>query len=213
VVVGLVLAPPAAAHPFGPPQQVEIEATGQVVEVRWSAEEDDLTALALHLGALDSARSFVYQDGDLVSEESDESVAQTLAKAPMLERYLLGHVVVTQHGQRCRGELRSAESLDGRGAALHFRCTALVDRVKVFVSTLTDVHPDYRTVATSPTGQRTMYSRHSLRHDWYFAAGDDRRQDTVTGGTVALASGVGGFCAALALLARRRHRDRVGGAA
>ncbi|OLT25456.1 hypothetical protein BJF79_12865 [Actinomadura sp. CNU-125] len=69
------LASPARAHPFGDPQTLEVSAEGSTVHVRWRAADDDLTALALSLRVLRAKRTYVYRDGALVPEESDESDA------------------------------------------------------------------------------------------------------------------------------------------
>lgn len=206
----VLTAAPAAAHPFGPPQTAQISGHGQRVEVRWSASGDDLTALGLHLGVLGEERTFVYQDGALVPEESDPGDAELLAEAPQLVDYLLEHVGVTQGGAACTGEVTDTDDVESAGVGLVFDCAGAVDDVEVTISTLTDVHPAYRTLATGPDGQRAAYTQESPRHGWQL--GGDTTETTPMDGAVvplAVATVVAAGAGLGWAIARRRTIRRV----
>ena len=164
VVIGLaVLVPqPAQAHPFGDPQTVEVEQTEDgAVRVTWRAGgADDLTLLAVELGALPAAR--VMMDGAVWYEDGD---ADALAASPAFTDYLLDRITVASGRTRCRGEVVDLELL-GNGATLAFTCAEPVDAATVDVTTLLDLHPAYRTLATGPDGQRAVYDEKHTTHDW-----------------------------------------------
>ncbi|MEO9325468.1 hypothetical protein ABFT23_18390 [Nocardioides sp. C4-1] len=160
--LGLVLAPLASAHPFGDPQTVEVTVDDGDVRLRWQVGgTDDLTALALALGLLPQDR--VYLDGATIYEDGDGDL---LAASPRLSEYLLDRVDVRAGGTDCDGELLPVTDLAADGAVLSFACGALADEAVVAVRTLTDLHPDYRTLATGPGGQRAVYDDDNPEHTW-----------------------------------------------
>ncbi|GGV10420.1 hypothetical protein GCM10010182_33070 [Actinomadura cremea] len=162
----LVPASPARAHPFGDPQTLEVSAEGSTVHARWRAASDDLTALALALRVLRAKRTYVYRDGALVPEESDESDAVTLAKSAKLGAYLVENIRVESGGTACPGRLASAADLARDGARLEFDCPAAVASAEVTVRTLLDLHPAYRTLASGDGGERHIYSETAPTHTW-----------------------------------------------
>lgn len=168
LVLAIVAAPAAHSHPFGDPQTAELDAEGDVVRLRWTASPDDLTALALSLQVLKERRTYVYDRGVLVPEESDESDAVVLAGAPEFEAYLLDRVSVTQAGTDCAGVLADVDDLVSDGALVTFTCPAPVADVEVGVETLTDLHEAYRTLATASDGERATYSSTAPTHTWSF---------------------------------------------
>lgn len=158
----------ASAHPFGDPQTLDLRAEGGAVEVRWKAAGDDLTALALDLRVLAEKRTFVYEDGALVPGESDASDAAELAAAPEFGAYLLTHIKVRSGGADCAGRLVSAGNLAEDGALLSFACPSEgpVTAAEVTVTTLTDLHESYRTLARSEGGERHVYTRTAATRTW-----------------------------------------------
>lgn len=151
-------APPAAAHPFGDPQTLEIEPAADGVSVRWQAAADDLTSLALRLDVLDGPRSYVYRDGAMVPQKSEDADAERLAQAPELEAYLLSRIEVLAGETACTGALAPVEDLPADGALLKFSCPDSPGEVEVRARMLTDLHAAYRTLATGPAGQTHIYS-------------------------------------------------------
>jgi len=199
---------PASAHPLGVPQTLHLSADGSRVTARWSAAPNDLTALGLQVGALGAPRQFVYDRGVLVPDESDPADAAVLAESDELKGYLLDRIRVHQGRSSCRGSVGSTTDLLGRVARLDFNCPDEVDRVRVVVTTLTDVHPDYRTAAASGSGQRAIYTDERPAHTW--ALGEDSRQAGPFGPSPRLVLAVPVALAAAWLgvfLVRRRHRD------
>ncbi|MEV5825696.1 hypothetical protein AB0L25_08965 [Spirillospora sp. NPDC052242] len=162
----VLLASPARAHPFGDPQTLEVSADGATVHARWRAAADDLTALALALRVLKVKRTYVYKDGALVPEESDESDAVTLGKSARLGEYLLKNIQVKSDGTACPGRLVSAADLVRDGARLEFDCPRAVASAEVTVRTLLDLHPAYRTLASGDGGERHTYAESSPTHTW-----------------------------------------------
>lgn len=159
----------AQAHPFGDPQTVEVSGTGErnEVRVRWRAGgADDLTLLAVELGALPAER--VMLDGAVWYEDGD---ADALAASPAFGDYLLDRITVTAGRSRCRGAVSDLD-LVGTGATLTFSCPGPTDVATVEVRTLLDLHPAYRTLATGPEGQRAVYDARSTSHDWSLTGGD-----------------------------------------
>ncbi|WP_211348910.1 hypothetical protein [Nocardioides litoris] len=202
-------APPAAAHPFGDPQTVEVAGTGDgEVRVRWRAGAgDDLTALAQHLGLLPAER--VLLDGAVLTEPGD---ADLLAGSDALSGYLLGHVRVTADGRGCPGRTAPVADLAVDGVDLLFACGtgAPVGAAEVEVTTLTDLHPAYRTLATGPDGQRAAYDAGHPVHAFALADGTGGGTRSSAAGAALQMGGVLGLAGAAgvggAFWVRRRGR-------
>ena len=158
-----------AAHPFGDPQTLEVGRDGSdpsVVHVNWKVgAADDLTLLGIHLEVLPEDR--VMLDGAISYDAAD---AALVAESPEVADYALDHVVVSAGGQECEGAVDAIGDLTTEGADLTFTCAGPVDGVSVEVTTLTDLHPAYRTLATGPDGQHAVYGSDSTTHDWVLPA-------------------------------------------
>ncbi|MBY8872355.1 hypothetical protein K7640_10940 [Micromonospora sp. PLK6-60] len=167
VVAGLVPAP-ASAHPFGAPQQIEVAGQGdRGVRVRWLAGgTDDLTLLGIALGVLPEDR--VMLDGAVSYRASD---AEAVAGAPEFARYLTERIAVVQDGRPCPGRARVGADLAGDGAEVAYTCPAPVGTVTVTSRMLTDLHTAYRTLASGPDGQKTVYDAAHESADWTFGPG------------------------------------------
>lgn len=203
-----------AAHPFGDPQTLGISRDGAdpaVVHVTWKVgAADDLTLLGIHLGVLPQDR--VLLDGAVSYEPDDGARVQD---APELATYLLDHVAVavTAGGAACAGEVHAVGDLVADGADIAFTCPQAPDEVTVSASTLTDLHPAYRTLASGPDGQHQVYSLDDGSHAWSLGSGAAPTSTTPTPGGTGAALQIGGvlgavllLAAAGALLARRRRR-------
>jgi len=169
VVFALVLLPsPAAAHPFGAPQQIEVAGDGERgVRVRWLVGgTDDLTVLGVALGVLGEDR--VMLDGAVVYEPAD---GDALAKAPDFTRYLTERITVTQHGRPCPGTVTIPGDLASDGADVRFACPEPVGTVTVTSRMLTDLHEAYRTLARGPDGQKAVYDAAHESADWSITPG------------------------------------------
>jgi hypothetical protein len=154
-----------AAHPFGDPQTVEVApdpTDAAVVHVTWKVgAADDLTLLGIHLGVLPEDR--VMLDGAIEYDDGDAALVQ---QAPQVRTYLLEHVEVASAGQDCPGSAEASGDLIADGADLVFTCPQPAASATVTVSTLTDLHPAYRTLATGPDGQHQVYGADAPTHDW-----------------------------------------------
>jgi hypothetical protein len=149
-------------HPFGDPQTVDITSVDGAVHVRWKVgAADDLTLLGIDLGVLPEDR--VLLDGAITFDAGD---GDAVAASDELHDYLLEHVGVTAGGQACIGEVTEVGDLVEDGAQLAFACPAEAAEATVSVSTLTDLHPAYRTLASGPDGQRAVYADDDETHDW-----------------------------------------------
>lgn len=172
-----------AAHPFGDPQTVEIAREGSdpaVVHVTWKVgAADDLTLLGIHLGVLPEDR--VLLDGAIQYDAAD---AALVSKAPELEAYLLDHVAVTTGGTGCSGSVAAVGDLIDEGADLAFTCDSAPASATVEVTTLTDLHPAYRTLATGPDGQHQVYAAGTASYDWTLGTAPVGSTDS-TGSTTA----------------------------
>lgn len=158
----LLVAPPASAHPFGPPQTAEVSASGDRVLVQWRfGATDDISYLAAALEALPPER--ILLDGVVLYEEGDDEL---LATSDAFEPYVLEHLAVTRGGSACSGTVDSASDLAADGVVVGFACPSGTGPVSVTVDMLTDLHPAYRTLATGPSGQKAVYAADTPSHDW-----------------------------------------------
>ena len=170
----------------------------------WRAADDDLTALALALRVLKAKRTYVYRDGALVPEESDESDAVALARSAEFGEYLTRNIRVRSGGTDCPGKLVSAANLGEDGARLEFACAGAVASPEITVRTLTDLHPAYRTLA-SAGDERHTYGEASPTHTWALDGSAARAGGTVLGLGIPIAvAGVAGVAGVWFL---RRRRD------
>lgn len=210
------LAPaPAQAHPFGPPQQAAVDlAPGSegIVRVRWRVGgTDDLTLLGISLGLLPESRRMM--DGAVFFEDAD---AQALAESPLFAEYLLRQVTVSAAGGACRGTVEDVSQLATKGVTLHFACAEAPVDPEVRISLLTDLHPEYRTLATGPDGQRAVYADGADTHEWQLTAGAQAEIGASDGGSAGHSAAIqlggvlgGGAVVALGLVLGRRRWLRV----
>ncbi|WP_157240964.1 hypothetical protein [Catenuloplanes japonicus] len=157
---------PAVAHPFGDPQTVTVsadEARPEVVHVKWRVGgPDDLTVLGVQLGLLPADR--VAADGTVDYRYEDPGVVGASA---LFTGYLLERITVSADGGApCTGTVAPVAAVALKGATAAYTCPAPVSTATVAVRTLTDLHPAYRTLATGPHGQRTVYENDNDTHDW-----------------------------------------------
>ncbi|WP_433077050.1 hypothetical protein ACQP1P_33485 [Dactylosporangium sp. CA-052675] len=164
---------PAAAHPFGDPQTVAIDADParpEVVHVRWKAGgRDDLVLLGVFLGLLPKDR--VMLDGAVFYRDAD---AAAIGPSGRFAAYLLRQITVTGDGRACPGTVRPPADLARGGVAIDFTCPGPVGTATVAVRTLTDLNPAYQTLATGPAGERTVYRQGADSHDWPLGPAPER---------------------------------------
>lgn len=144
-----VLAPttPATAHPFGPPPQATVAVDGATLTVTWGAEPDDLTALGFATGAFGERQVFTFDDnGQPVDADSAPDQDQMLSDAPEIADYLRAHIRVQQLDTECPPTVVDTEAIIESGALLVYTCPEPITAVELTISTLTDLHPSYRTV-------------------------------------------------------------------
>ncbi|GIF62290.1 hypothetical protein Ais01nite_03250 [Asanoa ishikariensis] len=164
--VGATLAPGrASAHPFGDPQTVAISLDadrGDLVHVTWRVGgPDDLTVLGVSLGVLPEDR--ILTDGAVDYRYTDPGV---LGKSEQFRRYLLDRITITNDGQPCVGSVEPILALGLKGATADYICAQPVTTATVAVRMLTDLNPAYRTLATGPSGQKSVYDGSADTHDW-----------------------------------------------
>jgi len=202
-VQGLV---PAAAHPFGPPPVAEVTVDGDEVTVRWSAADDDLFALGRISGAMDGRQVFVYEDGVPVADQNGESSTPWMDTKAVAD-YLGSHIAIRHGGSSCALQGVDTDAIETRGAKLRYSCGSDVDVVQVRITALTDLDPTYRTMSTTPGGQRALHTS-----DEPTRMLDLGRSTEPTGGTTTLLAGGGAASllvagASIALLRRRRRPE------
>lgn len=187
----VVTAGPAQAHPFGDPQTVAISldpARADVVRVRWKVGGlDDLTLLGVALGVLPQSR--VMLDGAAFFEPAD---ATAIGPSGKFSDYLVRQIKVVSNGRECAGVVEPPKELAKTGVAIAFTCPEAVGKADVTVRTLTDLNPAYRTLATGPNGDRTVYSTDKDTYDWTLGSPTAGQ----TGGTAAAAGQTSGATAA-----------------
>lgn len=199
-------------HPFGDPQTVVIsrdDTRQDVVRLHWKVgADDDLTLLGISLGVLPEDRLML--DGAVSYDASD---AAAVSQSDAVARYLLDHLAVSAGDQECTGQVTEVGDLVDEGARVEFTCPEPVDEATVSVSTLTDLHEAYRTLATAPDGQRGVYEKGSDTQTWQLGAFHGSAADQPLGAGASAALQIGGVLGAVvlvaaggALVARRRRR-------
>ncbi|MDG4787496.1 hypothetical protein O7626_16405 [Micromonospora sp. WMMD1102] len=199
-----VPAPPAAAHPFGPPSTARISVHGSRVDLAWLAAEDDWVALGQSLGA--------FEDPAPGAVATDLTGEQKLQRSPRVHDYLLERISVRQDGARCPGRLDTLDRLLDEGARLRFDCPAEVVDLDVTVGALTDLNEAYRTMLTSRTPaapERALFTAAEQTHRVRFTPGSGG----LPRGTVGALAGVGaallvGVAALVTVRLRRSGRTR-----
>ncbi|TDC29631.1 hypothetical protein E1211_25640 [Micromonospora sp. 15K316] len=171
VTAAVMTAPvPAAAHPFGDPQTVDVardEQRPDVVRVRWRVGgPDDLTLLGVSLGLLPEDR--VLPDGNVDYQYSDPGLVGASTQFPA---YLLERITVTGDGKPCVGRVEPPRALARAGATAEFTCPGPVSTATVRMRMLTDLNSAYRALATGPDGQREVYDSAQESHDWVLTGG------------------------------------------
>jgi hypothetical protein len=163
-------APAAQAHSAGGPLTLHLSATDRQIVAVWTAPADDLITLAVHLRVFDGPLTYVYQDGVLVPEESDSAITDILAASPEFATYLLERVRVSagDDPSACAGSVDSTTNLATAGVRLSFACPARVTTAEVSVSTLFDLDPTYRILATDVAGASYIYTSAAAVHTWSF---------------------------------------------
>ncbi|MFJ4990132.1 hypothetical protein ACIP9H_40830 [Streptomyces sp. NPDC088732] len=199
-------APSASAHPFGPPSTAGASVQGSRLLIAWNTDKLDWVALGESLGV------FGGQGG---ANSSNLSFTQRLQEAPTIRSYLLKHITVAQAGHPCHGAVvEDMRDFLARGAQVAFDCPAPVTAVDVTITSLTDLHPAYRTMltATGPAQtQPTLFtSAQPTAHVRFTASGGSVRGTVVAFaiGTVAAALAIGGF---VLRRSRRRKAAQVAG--
>ncbi|KRF11334.1 hypothetical protein ASG90_16365 [Nocardioides sp. Soil797] len=204
--------PVLALHPFGDPQTVVItrdEARQDVVHLNWKVgANDDLTLLGISLGVLPEDRLML--DGAVSYEAED---AATVSDAEQVETYLRDHLKVSVGENPCTSKVTDVGDLVEDGAQVEFTCSESVDEATVTVTTLTDLHEAYRTLATAPGGQRGVYEKGSDTQTWDLGSFRTGTADQPMGVGSSAALQIGGVLGAVVLLAagwslvaRRRRR-------
>ena len=171
----LVVATPAAAHPFGPPPRADVSADGPVVTVLWTAEPDELFALGSATGALAQRQVLVFQDGVQVpSGQQGDSIDEQLARAPEIRDYLGEHILVRQQAGDCQLTDVDTAELPSSGARLSYTCPEAADEVELEITALIDLDPAYRTVATGAGGARSLHTAAEPIQSLSLTAGDEQ---------------------------------------
>jgi hypothetical protein len=182
----VVTAEPAQAHPFGDPQTVAISldpARAEVVRVHWKVGGlDDLTLLGVNLGLLPQSR--VMLDGAAFFGPAD---ATTIGPSAEFSAYLLRQIKVSTNGRECAGVVDAPKELAKVGVDVVFTCREPVGKADITVRTLTDLNAAYRTLATGPNDDRTVYSIDKDTYNWSLgtptAAGQAGASRTAAGRT------------------------------
>ncbi|MER7169627.1 hypothetical protein ABT336_26675, partial [Micromonospora sp. NPDC000207] len=187
---------PASAHPFGPPSAADVSVSGDRVSLVWQAAEDDWVALGQSVGA--------FEDPTQGSVDTTVTGEQKLQRSTAVRDYLLGNIRVSQAGQDCAGTLLPLEQLLTEGARLRFDCPRPVTELRLTVTTLTDLNPAYRTVATgrATSPGQVLFTATGASHDLRVTATGGGTPGAVT--WVAAGTGLAAAGALAVFLIRRR---------
>lgn len=193
VGVAVIAAPPASAHPFGPPLSGRLDVDGAEVTVTWTAAEDDWVNLGNFLGA------FTDQTDQTGGTDDQLTGADLLAQSDNLPSYLLSHFVIEQAGQPCQGQVTELQDLLTLGAQMVYTCPQPVTTVDLTVTTLTDINEAYRTVVTSDVPSEPaqgLFTTTTATQQWSFdeaAAGGTAQVALIAAGALVLAALAGGI--------------------
>ncbi|AXG78095.1 hypothetical protein [Streptomyces paludis] len=194
-------APPASAHPFGPPSTAGISAQGSRISLSWQAEADDWVALGHSLRAFDSP-----DDDPAFTELTGE---QKLQRSKAVHTYLLRHIEVRQAGRACRATVAPLEGLLDQGARFTFDCPEPLVEADVTLSPLTDLNESYRTMLTAEgaaTPKQSLFTSAAPTHRLRFTASGDGVRNTVT--AVATGTAIAALAALAVPVTRRVRRAR-----
>ncbi|MFK5690795.1 hypothetical protein ACI3EY_14105 [Ornithinimicrobium sp. LYQ92] len=147
LLLGVLAAEPAAAHPFGPPLAATLDRSGTVLTMTWTGAADDWMVVGEHTGAF-------------AEVAADSTGAEVLATSPLVRDYLADHIrVATPGGRSCDQEVEEVDDVLADGARLTFTCPEGTSDVLVTLAVLTDVNPAYRTVLEAgDDGARTLFT-------------------------------------------------------
>lgn len=192
-----VLAPAAQAHPSGPPPIAELAVDGREVTVVWTAEPDDVTALAATVGALPQRQVFEVAPDGTVEQVSGDDLAASLGESTALPEYVGERIVVSQEGVTCPADLTEVLDPVADGLVVTAVCPEPVEEIDLAVTMLQDASPAYRTIARRVGGGReTLHTSEDPVASWSFAS----EQGGAGLDAVAVAP-VAGLAAALAAVA------------
>jgi hypothetical protein len=141
----LLPAAAATAHPFGPPPTAWVTHEDDQVGVVWDAAYDDLLALGEHLALFREGTSDRFREAETQVAPS-RSEEESLERSDELRDYVTERVAVHQGDVRCEPRL-AVDELASHGVRTVHRCPQPVDRVRIEITMLHDVHPAYRTFA------------------------------------------------------------------
>lgn len=208
VVAWVALAPPAAAHPFGPPPTARVSAQDRAVTISWSATPDDAVAIGELLGLMPegSVQAYRQEAAAQVAPSSRDEAA--LSASPLLRRYLTDNIVVEQAGKPCPAEVAPPPDFVHSGATLVATCPEPVEDVTLRITMLHDINEAYRTVAigTGSRPEQAVFTVAAPTAEWRFGAATGSSSAPLPLAGVALVIVAAG--AAAAFWAQRRREGR-----
>jgi hypothetical protein len=174
-----LLAGPGLAQAHGTLEvpTAQLRATGHVVELAWSAAEDDAAAIAVELGMApaEALRDHLAGLAALGDDDDPQPLIDALVAAVEVERlagsaeldaYLLDAVTVQQRRSDCTGAVGPTDRFLTDGATLTFRCPDPVDEVAVTITILHEQDPTHRTFSTDGRGDVAIHSAATPTQDW-----------------------------------------------
>lgn len=210
-LVGLVAAvfvagaPPAAAHPFGPPPTARISAQGRTVTIEWSATPDDAVAIGEVLKIMPPGSVAAYrQEGAAQVAPSGQDEAR-LSASPQLARYLTERIVVTQDGQPCEAEVPPPTDFVHSGATVVAACPEPVSEATLRITMLHDINDAYRTVGigTRTVPAQSVFTLAAPEATWRFGVEPSSQSSSTV---ILAATALAVIAAAGAAVALRRRR-------
>jgi hypothetical protein len=178
-----LLAPPAAAHPFGPPPQARVSADGRRVSVEWTSATDDAIALGVQVGVLPVGSLEAFQEGAAQVAPAAADVA-ALSTSPALASYLLDRILVVQDGAACDGTVQPIADFVADGARVVYDCPQPVEQVELTITMLHDIHEAYRTFAVAEGAaepRQAVFTVADPAQDWRFRDAEQRAPGPLRG--------------------------------
>lgn len=203
-------APPAAAHPFGPPPTAQVAADGGLITVDWTATPDDAVAIGELLGLMPEGSTALYRQDSAAQVAPSRGDEAALSASPQLQDYLTEHIVVLQDGQPCPATVPPIQDFVHEGARVVLTCPAPVTEVDLRITMLHSIHPAYRTFAVGEDAEpgESVFTVEAPQHTWRFGAAARASQTGLreAAGVGAAAGGAVGVVMAVIVTIRRRRR-------
>lgn len=165
-------APPAGAHPFGPPPTALVTAQDRTVVVEWRSAADDAMAVGAQIGLATEEMVEAYLES-ATQAAPPSHVEEEISESAQLRDYLTERIVVRQDGERCEATVHPIDNFVWDGATVAHECAEPIAAIEVEISMLHDRHSAFRTfalAAESADPPHAVFTKHKPTTEWDLSA-------------------------------------------